>query len=74
MTDLNRSRLTTWWLDLDTETQERLLVLDEHDALPEDVVPNLRDHGIHPAKGRYGGYVQPGELVQFLAEQRRGNA
>lgn len=73
MTDYNRDRLMTWWSALDPETKVRLLALEKYEPLPEDVVPNLEDHSIHPVKGPDGGWVQPGELVEFLAEQRGKN-
>ncbi|WP_282703267.1 hypothetical protein [Streptomyces sp. CC219B] len=67
-----RERISLWWQGLNEATQRRLLALDEHAYLPADLVPNLKDHGVHPVEwiNPATGYVQPQELVRFLAEKR----
>lgn len=51
------------------------LNLRQGDILPEEFVPGLEAHGVHPVKWSGGlGHVVPGELVEFLDEQQGENA
>ncbi|MFJ8787352.1 hypothetical protein [Streptomyces sp. NPDC102476] len=68
----NKARVTQWWENLPPSAKQTLRDLDlqEGDRLPEEFVPGLEAHGIHPVKWVGGlGHVVPGEVVDLLSEQ-----
>ncbi|MFI6442772.1 hypothetical protein [Streptomyces sp. NPDC050759] len=67
-----KARITQFWNDLPLSAKQALrgLNLREGGILPEEFVPGLEAHGIHPVKWAGGlGHVAPGELVELLDEQ-----
>lgn len=75
MTMRNMQLIATWWNKQEDETHTRLLILDPLDYLPEDLALSMQADGVtmsnfYVERGPQS-WIQPDELVQFLAEKRR---
>ncbi len=75
MTTQNRNRIASWWNKQDDPIRERLLILDPHGHLPEDLALSMQADGVSVSQTWVGegprSWTQPGELVEFLEEKRR---
>jgi hypothetical protein len=69
----NKARVAEWLKTLTASEKHKLrdLNLQEGDRLPDEFVPGLKAHRVHPVKWDGGlGYVVPGELVDLLNEEQ----
>ncbi|MET7490562.1 hypothetical protein [Streptomyces sp. NPDC005538] len=69
----SNARVAQWWSSLTSTAQQALrdLNLQEGDRLPEEFVPGLDAHAIHPLRWDGPvGHIVPGEVVDLLKEKR----